>query len=71
MRRCSNIGPEVDGRVPRSPWNFFSPLFVNLADPLLDRAKRHSLFDFLVLAVCATLASADDWAAILTGFSDK
>jgi predicted transposase YbfD/YdcC len=42
----------------------FTPFFVNLTDPRLDRSKRHSLLDILILAVCATLGNADGWADI-------
>jgi predicted transposase YbfD/YdcC len=42
----------------------FAPFFVNLTDPRLERGKRHSLLDMLILAVCATLGNADGWADI-------
>jgi predicted transposase YbfD/YdcC len=42
----------------------FAPFFVDLTDPRVDRGKRHSLLDLLILAVCATLGNADGWADI-------
>src|SRR5580692_1859825 len=42
----------------------FAPFFVNLTDPRLERGKRHSLLDMLILAVCATLGNGDGWADI-------
>src|SRR5271156_4144159 len=42
----------------------FTPFFVNLTDPRVDRSKRHSLLDILILAVCATIGNADGWADI-------
>lgn len=42
----------------------FTPFFVNLTDPRVERGKRHSLLDIVILAVCATLANADGWADI-------
>src|SRR3984893_13556520 len=42
----------------------FAPFFENLTDPRLERTKRHSLLDLLILAVCATLGNADGWADI-------
>jgi len=37
----------------------FAPFFENLTDPRLDRTKRHSLPDIIILAVCATLGNAN------------
>src|SRR5436853_2018120 len=42
----------------------FAPFFENLTDPRLDRTKRHSLPDIIILAVCATLGNANGWADI-------
>jgi predicted transposase YbfD/YdcC len=47
-----------------STLELFAPFFVNLTDPRLERGKRHSLLDMLILAVCATLGNADGWADI-------
>ena len=33
----------------------FTPFFEDLTDPRLERTKRHTLVDIIVLAVCATL----------------
>ena len=37
----------------------FAHFFENLTDPRLDRTKRHSLPDIIILAVCATLGNAN------------
>jgi predicted transposase YbfD/YdcC len=42
----------------------FAPFFVNLTDPCVERGKRHSLLELLILAVCATLGNADGWVDI-------
>src|SRR5215813_4899900 len=41
-----------------------TPFFANLTDPRIDRGKRHSLLDILILAVCATLGNANGWADV-------
>jgi hypothetical protein len=38
--------------------------FENLADPRIQRSRRHELFDLVVVALCATLAGSDGWADI-------
>lgn len=48
----------------RDAMELFAPFFENLADPRLERSKRHSLLDIMILAVCATLGNADGWADI-------
>ena len=47
-----------------STLELFAPFFVNLTDPRIERGKRHSLLEMLILAVCATLGNADGWADI-------
>lgn len=42
----------------------FTPYFGNLTDPRLERSKRHTLLDILILALCATLGGANGWADI-------
>jgi predicted transposase YbfD/YdcC len=42
----------------------FTPFFENLTDPRLDRTRRHTLMDIIILAVCATLGNANGWADI-------
>jgi predicted transposase YbfD/YdcC len=44
--------------------DLFAPFFADLPDPRLDRTKRHTLLDILILAVCATVGGADGWADI-------
>jgi predicted transposase YbfD/YdcC len=48
----------------RDPLELFAPFFANLTDPRMERTKRHSLLDLLILAVCATLGNANGWADI-------
>jgi predicted transposase YbfD/YdcC len=48
----------------RDTLELFTPFFENLTDPRLDRTKRHSLLNIIVLAVCATLGNANGWADI-------
>lgn len=50
--------------MPRDTLELFTPFFANLADPRIDRTKRHNLLDMVILAVCATLGNADGWADI-------
>src|SRR5438552_4526051 len=38
--------------------------FDSLDDPRIDRTKKHSLGDILVIALCATLAGAESFADI-------
>ena len=38
--------------------------FTPLADPRLDRQKRHQLIDLVLIGICAGLAGANDWGAI-------
>src|SRR2546430_9929580 len=48
----------------RDALELFAPFFENLADPRMERTKRHRLLDILILAVCATLGNANGWADI-------
>jgi predicted transposase YbfD/YdcC len=38
--------------------------FAELPDPRIDRTKKHSLSDILVIALCATIAGADSWEEV-------
>jgi predicted transposase YbfD/YdcC len=38
--------------------------FSNLADPRIDRTKRHQLLDILVIAICAVVCGADNWEEV-------
>lgn len=42
----------------------FTPFFGNLADPRVERTKRHNLLDMFILALCATIGGANGWADI-------
>jgi hypothetical protein len=35
--------------------------FGALTDPRIDRTKPHKLLDILVIAICATIAGAENW----------
>ena len=35
-----------------------------LPDPRIDRTKRHSLRDILVVSICAVICGADGWVAV-------
>ena len=39
-------------------------IFENLADPRMERTRRHELFEMVVVALCATIAGSDGWADI-------
>lgn len=38
--------------------------FARVADPRVERTKRHVLIDILVIAICAVICGADDWVAV-------
>jgi predicted transposase YbfD/YdcC len=38
--------------------------FADLPDPRVDRTKKHSLGDILVVALCAVIAGADSWEEV-------
>jgi len=38
--------------------------FAALVDPRAERTQRHKLLDVIAVALCATLAGADDWVAV-------
>lgn len=48
----------------RDTLELFAPFFESLTDPRMERTRRHSLLNVLILAVCATLGNADGWADI-------
>src|SRR4051812_11211758 len=35
-----------------------------LPDPRIDRTRKHSLSDILIIALCATIAGADSWEEV-------
>ncbi|MBP6219131.1 MAG: transposase family protein, partial [Oligoflexales bacterium] len=35
--------------------------FGDLEDPRLERTKKHSLIDIIMLTICATIAGAEGW----------
>jgi predicted transposase YbfD/YdcC len=48
----------------RDALQYFAPFFENLTDPRMERTKRHSLLEIIILAVCGTLGNANGWADI-------
>lgn len=38
--------------------------FADLADPRIERTKRHGLLDIVTIAVCAVVCGADTWVAV-------
>jgi predicted transposase YbfD/YdcC len=38
--------------------------FEELADPRIERTRRHELFELLVVALCGTIAGSDSWADV-------
>lgn len=42
----------------------FREHFGNLPDPRMGRSKLHKLIDIVVIAICAVLCGADDWAEV-------
>jgi predicted transposase YbfD/YdcC len=48
--------PKQDVSIPR--------LFAGLPDPRVDRTKKHSLGDILVIALCAVVCGADSWEEV-------
>jgi predicted transposase YbfD/YdcC len=47
-----------------NPSNSIAKHFANLEDPRIDRTKRHSLLDILVIAICAVICGADNWEEV-------
>jgi len=48
----------------RDALELFAPFFAKLTDPRVERTRRHTLLDIIILAVCATLGNANGWADI-------
>jgi predicted transposase YbfD/YdcC len=48
----------------RVPVDTIYAYFGQIPDPLLDRTKRHSLKDIIVIAICAVICGADGWVAV-------
>ena len=42
----------------------FLECFGRIEDPRLNRQKKHKLIDIIAMAVCATIAGADNWVAV-------
>ena len=38
--------------------------FATLADPRIERTKRHKLIDLIAIALCGVICGANDWVAI-------
>jgi predicted transposase YbfD/YdcC len=50
----------MDVEAPRGLLRFFD----ELEDPRMNRTKRHSLSDILVITICAVICGADEWTEI-------
>lgn len=50
----------MDVEATRGPLRFFD----DLEDPRIDRTKRHSLPDMILIAICAVICGADGWAQV-------
>jgi predicted transposase YbfD/YdcC len=50
----------MDVKAPRGLLRIFS----QVEDPRMDRTKKHSLVDILVITLCAVICGADSWAEI-------
>jgi predicted transposase YbfD/YdcC len=48
----------------RDPATSIDKYFSNLADPRIDRTKRHKLLDILVITICAVICGADNWVEV-------
>lgn len=58
----------MDEQTPKSLLQHFS----SVADPRIDRTKRHKLIDILVIAICATICGAETWEDFqLFGYAKK
>src|ERR1044072_3152358 len=47
----------MENQTPKTLLEHFS----SIADPRIDRTKRHKLIDILVIAICATICGAETW----------
>lgn len=50
--------------VTAQPGSSISAHFADLRDPRLERTKAHDLMTILVIAICASIAGANDWVAV-------
>src|SRR5258708_37837909 len=44
--------------------NIFDEYFGDLADPRVERTKRHKLLDIVAIAICGVMYGADNWVEI-------
>ena len=47
-----------------SPGGFIMDYFQELADPRIDRCKRHQLLEIIAIAICAVICGADSWVHV-------
>lgn len=50
--------------MPAHPASRIADCFVDLADPRIDRTRRHHLLDIVTIAVCAVICGADTWVDV-------
>jgi len=48
----------------KNPAKSISEHFETVADPRVDRTKKHELIEIIIIAICAVICGADDWVAI-------
>ena len=48
-----------------SPGGFIMDYFQELADPRIDRCKRHQLLEIIAIAICAVICGADSWVHVV------
>jgi hypothetical protein len=47
-----------------NPAGSIDQYFGDLEEPRIERTKRHKLLDILVIAICAIICGADNWAEV-------
>jgi len=60
---CPTPAPDISALlapVPPHPLAI-APHFASLADPRVERTRRHELTDIIVIALCAVISGADSW----------
>ena len=65
VRRVAEPGQESSPKpeVP-APVGSLMQHFSKLADPRIERTKKHQLFDIVVITICAVIGGADTWVEV-------
>ena len=61
---CSQLFRTEDLMARKQLTELFTPFFATITDPRINRGKRHSLINLIILALCGTIADCDGWADI-------